>query len=317
MQKWARSKVNSYEKSGFTIVELLIVVVVIAILAAITIVAYNGIQNRAKDSALSSAASQAGRKVLTYAPLNADQYPDEANFRSLLSLPDDTSTAKYDYYTSTNRRAFCISVTNTSANPVTAYAMTESGKTVSGQCIENLIANPSFEATNGSLVPGITASSRVTVDSSDIGVIDGTKSVRVAATYSSSRDTFADLSNWGLQANKTYTMLITYTLPDPLPVGGPRFRFNIASIDANSSVGSGAAGSRSISWTFSTNSGVTPISFLRLMPGSLLGEPATYFDSLMAIEGDRQMQYGDGTYPNWSWVGTPHASASFGPSQPR
>ena len=35
---------------GFTIVELLIVIVVIAILAAITIVAYNGIQGRALDS---------------------------------------------------------------------------------------------------------------------------------------------------------------------------------------------------------------------------------------------------------------------------
>ncbi|AHB42069.1 hypothetical protein RAAC3_TM7C00001G0204 [Candidatus Saccharibacteria bacterium RAAC3_TM7_1] len=35
---------------GFTIVELLIVVVVIAIMAAITVVAYNGIQQRARDS---------------------------------------------------------------------------------------------------------------------------------------------------------------------------------------------------------------------------------------------------------------------------
>lgn len=40
--------------SGFTIVELLIVIVVIAILAVITIVAYNGIQNRANDSTIQS-----------------------------------------------------------------------------------------------------------------------------------------------------------------------------------------------------------------------------------------------------------------------
>lgn len=41
-------KIN--KQSGFTIVELLIVIVVIAILAAITIVAYNGIQSRARDT---------------------------------------------------------------------------------------------------------------------------------------------------------------------------------------------------------------------------------------------------------------------------
>jgi prepilin-type N-terminal cleavage/methylation domain-containing protein len=37
-------------RPGFTIVELLIVIVVIGILVAITIVAYNGMQNRSRDS---------------------------------------------------------------------------------------------------------------------------------------------------------------------------------------------------------------------------------------------------------------------------
>ena len=51
---------------GFTIVELLIVVVVIAILAAITIVAYNGIQARAYDSTVRSDLSQVMKKLEIY-----------------------------------------------------------------------------------------------------------------------------------------------------------------------------------------------------------------------------------------------------------
>lgn len=66
--------INRNTKAGFTIVELLIVVVIIAVLAAITIVAYNGMQNRAKNSAAKSTAATVSKKVQTYHTLKGS-YP--------------------------------------------------------------------------------------------------------------------------------------------------------------------------------------------------------------------------------------------------
>ena len=66
---WAKHK-----QSGFTIVELLIVIVVIGILAAITIVAYNGIQQRANNAAIVNAASQTMKSLQAYHALKGE-YP--------------------------------------------------------------------------------------------------------------------------------------------------------------------------------------------------------------------------------------------------
>lgn len=62
------------KQSGFTIVELLIVIVVIAILAAITIVAYNGIQQRSHTTAQKTTAENLAKKVEAYNALN-NAYP--------------------------------------------------------------------------------------------------------------------------------------------------------------------------------------------------------------------------------------------------
>ena len=65
---------NIYKKQGFTVVELLIVVVVIAVLAAITIIAYNGIQARANNAAADSAANTMSKKIQNYYSLRGS-YP--------------------------------------------------------------------------------------------------------------------------------------------------------------------------------------------------------------------------------------------------
>lgn len=62
-------------KNGFTIVELLIVIVVIAILAAITVVSYNGIQQRASNTKTADALEAWISAVYTYRTENG-QYPN-------------------------------------------------------------------------------------------------------------------------------------------------------------------------------------------------------------------------------------------------
>ena len=59
---------------GFTIVELLIVIVVIAILAAISVVSYNGIQTRAENSKTVAAVQAYKKALLQYATVNGS-YP--------------------------------------------------------------------------------------------------------------------------------------------------------------------------------------------------------------------------------------------------
>ena len=70
-----RSMKNTYAKtSGFTIVELLIVIVVIAILAAVSIAAYTNIQQRAKNAVIINAAGQSLKMIKAYIAENGD-YP--------------------------------------------------------------------------------------------------------------------------------------------------------------------------------------------------------------------------------------------------
>lgn len=62
------------KQKGFTIVELLIVIVVIGILAAVTIVAFNGVQQRATNTAKITGAQQTLKLIKAYVAENGT-YP--------------------------------------------------------------------------------------------------------------------------------------------------------------------------------------------------------------------------------------------------
>jgi prepilin-type N-terminal cleavage/methylation domain-containing protein len=115
---------------GFTIVELLIVIVVIGILAAITFVAYNGIQNRAKTSVLQQDISTAVRSIeAAKAGSSNERYPSSATEASLRA--SGSTTLSYFYDPLTNQ--YCIEGVSDSLRFIATSANTSSR---AGKCNE-------------------------------------------------------------------------------------------------------------------------------------------------------------------------------------
>lgn len=102
---WAKHK----QQSGFTIVELLIVIVVIAILAAISIVAYNGIQNRTYDSSIQNDLRQTYNKIQLYRVDNSGSNPPATSNTDVNSV---FSVNRRSYASGTNSLIYCYSDTN-------------------------------------------------------------------------------------------------------------------------------------------------------------------------------------------------------------
>ncbi|MFZ3009800.1 MAG: prepilin-type N-terminal cleavage/methylation domain-containing protein, partial [Candidatus Microsaccharimonas sp.] len=97
------------KSNGFTIVELLIVIVVIGILAAITIVAYNGIQNRSKVASLQADITNGVKVLESYkVTQGSEQYPTTLATANVKSSPGTTFT----YYYNGQANSFCLEATN-------------------------------------------------------------------------------------------------------------------------------------------------------------------------------------------------------------
>lgn len=111
---------------GFTIVELLIVIVIIAILAAITIVAYTGITTRANASAAKSNAETVAKVAAAYA---ADDQAGNGVYAPLATLQTYNGVSRIP----TGLTLQAAALTNAASNGKTLQYMVNSAST--GACI--------------------------------------------------------------------------------------------------------------------------------------------------------------------------------------
>jgi prepilin-type N-terminal cleavage/methylation domain-containing protein len=300
------------KQKGFTIVELLIVIVVIGILAAITIVAYNGIQDRARVSTVSSALSQAAKKLAVYQVDNPDLYPADKTALGAIGVSDSGSVTYQYTQTSSTPNGYCLTATtgttsykisNTSSAP-TAGAC--AGHGVGGvPAITNIVSNPSFESNTNTT--GVANGATITRQASS--AIVGGFGLRVSAPANGIGDSGVNLPTGNMTAGTTYT-----------------FSASIRSLIATSY-------RISIQGAFGTgNSPITPFNANEVkrlsatVTATGTGRPAVYIlrsdgnlvtnfdvDGIMQTEGSTLYNYADGGTSNWVWNGTTDNSTSTGP----
>lgn len=188
------------KSKGFTIVELLVVIVVIAVLAAITIVAYNGIQRQAIETTMQSdlkgAATQTQLDQTTTGSLPATAGAANGG-KGLKSSGNNVLSYELKPY------GYCIAATNTKT-PNSFRIKSNRGQVEAGDC--SVTVSTLAGSTNGS-TEGPVASARfyypfgIDIDSSGALYVADTYNYRIRKiSTSNSINTLAG-SSWGYLDN--------------------------------------------------------------------------------------------------------------------
>lgn len=328
------------KQKGFTIVELLIVVVVIAILAAITIVAYNGISNRAKDSAVASLVSQNQKKVALFSVTNNDEYPAtlaEAGVDSVAA-----ANSQYSVNNTSNPKGYCITSTQNGVSSYVAKSYSYNNGTTqtldqstpvrgvcpghsatNGQTTSNLIINPALRSATVSNWGALTSTGG-TGNGARVTSVSGLSSLGITTAY---RNTVSGTpGSWWRVQNAS----------NPVVTGGQSYVLSAyvrPSVTANSGIiilWSTPTGTVEDSGgSFATQTGGTWVrkSIIATAPAGATsarfhfgatgnGADGVYYDvaAAMFYPGSTLYNYADGSSAGWIWDGATDISTSRGPA---
>lgn len=136
---------------GFTVVELIVVIVVIGILAAITVVAYNGIQNNGNDASVKSDLSALSKKLAIFYGDNS-RFPatstelESLKFRLNTSAYNTNRVLNFSYCANADRSSYALGGISKSGKQFSITSNDDGAKEYSSSLVND--GNPSNLATS-------------------------------------------------------------------------------------------------------------------------------------------------------------------------